>query len=212
MIDPRFAAVSSTAGFRCSTAVDSSPARLAQTRLAVARAKEGDQEAFRFLYTSYANNVYGYVRSILRDDYDAEDVTQHVFTKLMTRIDRYDERGVPFFAWLVRFARNVAIDHLRTNRLTPVATVSGSDERDSGDPHRTATVMQALAALPRDQREVAVLRHLVGLTPREIADRIGRTESSVHGLHHRARRALQTELMRLESAPVTRTRRHSIAA
>ena len=154
MIDPRFAAVSSTAGFRFSTAVDSSPVRLAQTRLAVARAKEGDQEAFRFLYTSYANNVYGYVRSILRDDYDAEDVTQHVFTKLMTRIDRYDERGVPFFAWLVRFARNVAIDHLRTNRLTPVATVSGSDERDSADPHRTATVRQALAALPRDQREV----------------------------------------------------------
>ena len=167
MIDPRFAAVSSTASFRCSTAVDSSPARLAQTRLAVARAKEGDQEAFRFLYTSYANNVYGYVRSIVRDDYDAEDVTQHVFTKLMTRIDRYDERGVPFFAWLLRFARNVAIDHLRTNRLTPVATVSGSDARDSADPHRTATVRQAFAALPRDQREVAVLRHLVGPASRD---------------------------------------------
>ena len=106
---------------------------------------------------------------------------QHVFTKLMTRIDRYDERGVPFFAWLVRFARNVAIDHLRTNRLTPVATVSGSDERDSADPHRTATVRQAFAALPRDQREVAVLRHLVGLTPREIADRMGRTEARFMG-------------------------------
>ena len=119
---------------------------------------------------------------------------------------------MPFFAWLVRFARNVAIDHLRANRLTPVAIVSGSDERDSADPYRTAAVRQALAALPRDQREVAVLRHLVGLTPHEIADRMGRTESSVHGLHHRARRALQTELMRLESAPVTRTRRDSIAA
>jgi RNA polymerase sigma-70 factor, ECF subfamily len=212
VIDSRFAAVSRTAGFRCSTAIDSSPVRLAQTRLAVARAKEGDQEAFRFLYTSYANNVYGYVRSIVRDDYDAEDVTQLVFTKLMTRIDKYDERGVPFFAWLFRLARNVAIDHLRANRLTPVETVSGSDERDSADPHRTATVTQALAALPRDQREVAVLRHLVGLTPHEIADRMGRTESSVHGLHHRARRALQTELMRLESAPVTRTRRDSIPA
>jgi RNA polymerase sigma-70 factor (ECF subfamily) len=43
----------------------------------------------------------------------------------------------------------------------------------------------------------------VGLTPGEIADRLGRTENSVHGLHHRGRRALQHELRQLECAPVT---------
>src|SRR5665809_153262 len=48
---------------------------------AIARAKTGDREAFRFLYLRYVDNVYGYVRSIVRDDYEAEDVTQHVFTK-----------------------------------------------------------------------------------------------------------------------------------
>ena len=51
---------------------------------AVARAKEGDREAVRYLYLRYADNVYGYVREIVRDDYEAEDVTQHVFAKLMT--------------------------------------------------------------------------------------------------------------------------------
>ena len=65
------------------------------TRLAVARAKEGDQEALRFLYVSYSHNIYGYVRSIVRDDHEAEDITQHVFAKLMTRIGRYDDRGDP---------------------------------------------------------------------------------------------------------------------
>ena len=90
-----------------------------KTSLAVARAKEGDREALRFLYVSYSHNIYGYVRSIVRDDHEAEDVTQHVFAKLMTTIGKYDDRGVPFFAWLLRMARNVAIDHLRANRFTP---------------------------------------------------------------------------------------------
>ena len=79
----------------------------------MARAKEGDQEAVRFLYVVYVHNVYGYVRSIVRDDHEAEDVTQHVFAKLITAIVKYDDRGVPFFAWLLRLARNVAIDQLR---------------------------------------------------------------------------------------------------
>src|ERR1700758_759172 len=110
-------------GFTSRAPVDESPEALRQTQLAVARAKEGDSEAVRFLYVRYSHNVYGYVRSILRDDHEAEDVTQHVFAKLMTSVVKYDDRGVPFFAWLLRLARNVAIDHLRANRLTPTEEV-----------------------------------------------------------------------------------------
>ena len=51
---------------------------------------------------------------------------------------------------------------------------------------------------------MVVLRHLVGLSPGEIAERMGRTESSIHGLHHRARRDLRRELIRVECAPTTR--------
>jgi RNA polymerase sigma-70 factor (ECF subfamily) len=158
----------------------------------------------QFLYVRYSNNIYGYVRSIVRDEYEAEDVTQHVFAKLMTTIVRYDERGVPFFAWLLRLARNVAIDHLRANRLTPTEDVIDPAQTSGADLERAGTVRGALATLPDEQRQVVLLRHLVGLTPCEIADRMGRTESSIHGLHHRGRRALQRELSRLESAPLTR--------
>jgi RNA polymerase sigma-70 factor, ECF subfamily len=196
---------SASVGFTSRSAVNSSPEMLRKTKLAVARAKEGDREALRFLYVSYSHNIYGYVRSIVRDDHEAEDVTQHVFAKLMTAIGKYDERGVPFFAWLLRMARNVAIDHLRANRLTPVETLPDlgtSSEADIGHMH---TVREALAALPEEQREVVVLRHVVGLSPGEIADRLGRTESSIHGLHHRGRRALQRELIALETSPATRT-------
>jgi RNA polymerase sigma-70 factor, ECF subfamily len=191
-------------GFHSTAAVDESPARLAQTRLAVARAKEGDRDALQFLYVRYSNNIYGYVRSIVRDDHEAEDVTQHVFAKLMTTLVKYDDRGVPFFAWLLRLARNVAIDHLRANRLTPTENVIDPDVSSVVDLDRVETVRAALATLPDEQRQVVILRHVVGLSPGEIADRMGRTESSIHGLHHRGRRALQRELARLDSAPLTR--------
>jgi RNA polymerase sigma-70 factor (ECF subfamily) len=176
---------------------------LRETKLAVARAKEGDREAFQFLYVCYSNNIYGYVRSIIRDDHEAEDVTQHVFAKLMTSIVKYDERGVPFFAWLIRFARNVAIDHMRANRATPCENVLDPDHADGADLDHSLTVRAVLASLPDEQREVVVLRHVVGLSPGEIAERMHRTESSVHGLHHRGRRALQQELARNGSTPST---------
>jgi RNA polymerase sigma-70 factor, ECF subfamily len=200
-----FTATHATIGFTSRTTLDESPETLENTRRAVARAKEGDQGALRFLYVSYSHNIYGYVRSIVRDDHEAEDITQHVFAKLMTRITRYDDRGVPFFAWLLRLARNVAIDHLRANRLTPTEHVIDPDTSSSEDLDRAETVRHALACLPDEQRQVVILRHVVGLTPGEIANRMGRSEGSIHGLHHRGRRALQRELERLDSAPFTRS-------
>jgi RNA polymerase sigma-70 factor, ECF subfamily len=192
-------------GFTSRTVVNNSPEMVRKTKLAVARAKEGDHEALRFLYVSYSHNIYGYVRSIVRDDHEAEDVTQHVFAKLMTTIGKYDDRGIPFFAWLLRMARNVAIDHLRAHRATPIETLPDTGfNAQQPDIDQVHTVRDALATLPEDQREVVVLRHVVGLTPGEIADRLGRTESSVHGLHHRGRRALQRELRALETSPSAR--------
>ena len=178
--------------------LDESPETVRRTRLAVSRAKEGDRDALHYLCISYAHNIYGYVRSIVRDDHDAEDVTQHVFTKLMTTIAKYDDRGVPFFAWLLLLARNVAIEHLRSNRLTPTEDVRDPDRTKGVDLDRPEAVRRALATLPDGQRQVVVLRHLVGLTPEEIADRLGRSESAVHGLRHRGRLVVQRELERLD--------------
>ena len=212
MISEALSATPGTIGFMTKTALDESPQTQNKTRLAVARAKEGDQEALRFLYVNDSHNIYGYVRSIVRDDHEAEDITQHVFAKLMTRIVRYDDRGVPFFAWLLRLARNVAIDHVRANRLTPTENVLDPDTSSGIDLDCAETVRSALATLPDDQRKVVILRHVIGLTPGEIADSMGRSESSIHGLHHRGRRALQLELERLESTPSTRETRQLAAA
>jgi RNA polymerase sigma-70 factor (ECF subfamily) len=193
-------------GFRCDTSLDDSPEALRDVRLAVARAKEGDREALRFLYIRYSNNVYGYVRSVVRDDHEAEDLTQQVFAKLMSVIVKYDDRGVPFSGWLLRLARNAALDHIRHRRATPVEQISATEDDFDDARERANSLHAALASLPDEQRSVVVLRHLVGLSPAEIAERMGRSESSIHGLHHRGRRALQRELGRMDLAPATAAR------
>ena len=153
---------------------------------------------------SYADNVYGYVRSIVRDDYEAEDVTQHVFAKLMTvlaevraarravlRLDppgRAQRRGRPH-------ARRAARSRARRSASSTSARTTATRSR------RSIALREALATLPEEQREVIVLRHLVGLTPGEIAGRLGKTEPSIHGLHHRGRGALRAALAERECAP-----------
>lgn len=191
---------------------ETTEAEEAATRLvarAVKRAQAGDQEALGFLYARFADNIYGYVRSIVHDHYEAEDITQHVFTKLMRVIGKYEERDVPFFAWMLRVARNVAVDHLRSQRLIPVEEVRSVElDHSEGMPGgRSNDLAEALATLPKDQREVLVLRHFAGLSPTEIAKRTGKTEGSIHGLHHRGRRALQAELTLLGAAPAVASTR-----
>jgi RNA polymerase sigma-70 factor (ECF subfamily) len=192
-----------SSGFRVSKKVD--PSKQEAVTRAVIAAKSGDMDAVRFLYVRYKDNIYGYVLSIVREPSEAEDITQQVFMKLMSAIRKYEPRSVPFTAWIIRVARNVAIDHLRQRRSVSSEEVPelSCDGHVSGREHRW-DLESALKSLPGDQREVVVLRHLVGLTPGEIAERMGKTESSIHGLHHRGRQALQRELVESERAPTVR--------
>ena len=169
---------------------------------AVLRAQAGDNDAIRVLYLRYKDNVYGYVLSFVRDQHEAEDITQQVFLKLMAVLHKYRAREVPFTSWLLRVARNVALDNLRRRRALLCEEVyDASDPSDQSGDDRRRGLEQALESLPEEQRNVVMLRHLVGLTPGEIADQMGRTESSIHGLHHRARQALKTELLALGCGP-----------
>jgi RNA polymerase sigma-70 factor, ECF subfamily len=170
---------------------------------AAVRARDGDADALRFLYLRYADCIYGYVCSIVRDEHEAEDVTQHVFAKLPAALARYEPRAAPFSAWILRVAYNAAIDHMRTRRPVPCEEVRSNDvaDDDSGR-ERFADLRLALDALPAEQRDVLVLRFIVGLSPREVAERLGRSEDAVHGLQHRGRRSLRREMERIESLPV----------
>lgn len=200
----RIEAIGGRSRFRRRRSIERSPESERLVLNAVARAKTRDEDALRFLYLRYADNVYGYVCTIVRDEHEAEDVTQQIFAKLITALPRYESRLGPFSAWILRVAHNAAVDHVRARRAIPCEEVRSPDLLDeSVARERCADLRSALETLTREQRDVIVLRFVLGLSPVEIAERLGRTEDAVRGLQHRGRQTLRQELVRLESGPVS---------
>jgi RNA polymerase sigma-70 factor (ECF subfamily) len=181
-----------------------------RTRRVVGAARAGDREAMGELYVLHAPAVHAQVLRVVRDVDDADDVTQQVFAKLLTGLDRYRPGEAPFIAWVLRVARNTAIDHVRHARAVSVdrfGDVGAPDDR--GAEELRSSLRAALALLPQGQRDVLLLTHLVGLSPQEIATVLGCTVRAVHGLHYRGRVAARVTLTELGSAPAVSHMRYS---
>ena len=133
---------------------------------------------------------------------------QRVFLKMVEQLPKYEPRGVPFAAWLFRVARNVWIDEGRSHRATVPLETMESEPAGIGDPETLTEasldgelLRTAVASLPDDQREVIACRFFAGLTPRETAELMGRSEGSVRVLQHRALAGLRRRLPSLDAAP-----------
>jgi len=182
------------------------PASDRELTAAVDRARGGDTNALGLLYAHYRRPVRGCVAGILRNAEDADDVTQQVFARLGEALTRYEPRSAPFSAWLLRVARNAALDRVRVRATLPLEDVHPAPARDdAAGLERRACLRQALASLPHEQRQVVLMRHLVGLSTPEIAAALGRSEGAVHALHHRGRAGLRRRLHELGVAPAIHT-------
>jgi RNA polymerase sigma-70 factor (ECF subfamily) len=183
------------------------------TRRAIAKARQGDRAATEYFYLRFVGEVQRYVESIVREPHDAEDITQNVFIKIFGCLERYDERIAPFSAWLLRIARNAALDHLRHTRAFPSDELARRRAAAARrDPDVSAALRDAFETLPDQQRLVLFLRHVLGLSPGEIADVLGTTPASVNGLQHRGRAALKAVLRRAEMTPAIAPSAHRSAA
>src|SRR3954449_4258355 len=142
---------------------------------ATERARDGDDDALRLIYLLYADNVFGFVVAIVHDDHDAEDITSEVFARLPRALTHYKVSATPFAAWLLRVARNAALDHLRAQRSVPLAEIHATGETaELQARERLEGLRSAFEALPTDQRQVMLLRLIAGLTPAEVSHQIGR--------------------------------------
>ena len=200
----RLEATAARSGYRRRRHLDLPLHAEAMVVAAAESARDGEEDALRLLYLLYADNVFGFVLAIVRDEHDAEDITSEVFTRLPRALTHYQASATPFAAWLLRVARNAALDHLRAQRSVPLAEVHATGETaELQARERLAALKAALEALPEDQRQVMLLRLVAGLTPGEVAERMGRSLDSVHALQHRARRRLRQELTRSGFAPTS---------
>lgn len=184
----------------------------------------GEQDAFRAIYQRHFDGVYGYLLTALRDRYEAEDGAQEVFIRVLRALPRYEFRGTPFEAWLFRIVRNHTLNvKQRSAPVSPADPASIDLWRDHRDlrlassratPDTDRDLLVFVERLPPSQRQVLVLRYMVGLDWTDIAAVLGRTSGAVRQLEQRAFSFLRTRLEATEGRSASRTqplamRRHA---
>jgi RNA polymerase sigma-70 factor (ECF subfamily) len=188
----------------------------------VARIQGGDKDAFALLYVRYFDRVYGYLRLMLRDTHEAEDVTQRVFIRVLEALPAYQHRQQPFRGWLFVIARNLGLNYLQKHKhvdLVDPNDISTRQEALGGQESdlpalswlSDTELLLFIERLPLAQRQVLVLRYMVDLSHAEVAATLDRTVEDVRGLQHRALRFLRERLTAIGRAPAAdRSRRTRI--
>ncbi len=163
-------------------------------RLLVDAAKAGDQAALSELYQTYFPRLYRYILARTGNSYDAEDLTEEVFMRVLQAIKRFEHRKAPFSAWLFRIAHNAVISQRRketargrSSQLNDGMQVDTAGPEELAEKHvALIEVMQAAKTLPDAQRQVISLRFAAGLTVAETARAMGKGEGNVKVIQHKA--------------------------
>jgi RNA polymerase sigma-70 factor, ECF subfamily len=175
-----------------------------RTDAAARRAAAGDRQALAYLYARHGRDVKAYANWIVHDEYEAEDITHHVFLKLMTVLPKYDPARARFEAWMLRVTRNTAIDHLRHNRAVVGLPAGARSGAEAPDPGRAESLRSVLAALNDSQREVLLMHQILGMSCSEVAEHLGKSSGAVYTLYHRARLAAKRGLADLDTTPTAK--------
>ncbi len=169
----------------------------------IERAKE-DKEAFGQLYEIYVDRIYNYVYYRTGNAADAEDLTAKIFVRAMKHIPRYQDKGVPFSAWLYRIAHNLVANWHRDNSRRQMIALDDITHWHVGDEspefatqlmEDKALLLSAIRRLPSDRQELLILKFVERLSNAEIGDIMGRSEGAIKSLYHRTLLSLREDLL-----------------
>lgn len=174
---------------------------------ALVRAAQETPTAFAALYERHYPAVYAFVARRTSDDMQAEDVTAQTFAHALAALKQYQDRGIPFAAWLLRIAAHEVTDQgrrqTRRRRLAvaPGAAATTGHDGAAVDPldwtaewERAAWLRAHLTALSSDQRRVVWLRFWEDRTVDDVAARMDRSPGATKQLLYRALRILRMRL------------------
>lgn len=170
-------------------------------------AAKRDPARFAELYADNFGRVYGFVARRVRDRAAAEDLTADVFHHALASLPRFEWRGVPFGAWLIRIAANAIADRskrvLREQEILTASQAEMTQHDDSAAALQTgleeveyrARLFRLVDALPVDQRRVITMRFAEEKSIRDIAHELGRSEGAVKQLQFRGLKNLRAGLV-----------------
>lgn len=173
----------------------------------VRRAQRGDDSAFSDLVRTYQPPVFNFVLRLVRDRSLAEDLTQEIFLRVFQALPEFSFR-CKFTTWLFQVAKNRALDELRERDRRPRPLVAlddapsfGTDDAPLERGETVTEIWQAIERLPVELRMTLLLRDVVGLTYREIADTLEITLPTVKWRIFKAREAVAHALAEADGAP-----------
>ncbi len=184
------------------TMTDDSARSSATLDTAIERAKAGDPDSFRKLWTATNPVVLRYLRVLSRSN-DVEDIAAATWVEVVRSLRRFEGGEAQFRAWVLTIARNRRIDLLRYNArrpiagdiedIDPVVEEPGPEDLIAG---RDAThrAVELIATLPHDQGEAVALRIIADLDVSRVADLMGKSEGAVRVLCHRGLKNLRDKI------------------
>ncbi len=174
---------------------------------AVERAAKGDTEAFSMLYERYVTRIYNYIYYRTGNPHEAEDLTSRVFHRALHHISHYDNRGIPFSAWLYRIAHNLVANWHRDNsrrKEVPLEDYTQHSQRTLApeasvvDNQEIETLLKAIRRLPPDRQQLLILKFVEGMSNGEVATIMMRSEGAIKSLYHRTLESLRDELSKID--------------
>jgi RNA polymerase sigma-70 factor (ECF subfamily) len=173
---------------------------------AVQLARTGDPDAFSYLYSQNVTRIYNYIFYRVGSEDDAEDITSRVFYRAFGHIKNYQEKGIPFSAWLYRIAHNLIANWHRDRQRRKEVSLDDQPEI----PHRQdmpetmveknqemELLLKGIRRIAPDRQQLILLKYLEDLSNAEIAQIMGRTEGAIKSLYHRALIALKDEMVKI---------------
>ena len=166
-------------------------------------AKE-DAEAFGELYERYVDKIYSYIYYRVGDQAEAEDLTARTFFRALRKIGSYEERGLPFSAWLYRIAHNLVANwHRSQSRRKSVQLDELITAASNSNPsvfierqETQAILLDAIRNLAEDRQQLLILKFVERLPNAQIGQIMGRSESSIKSLYHRTLKTLRADLQK----------------
>jgi len=174
---------------------------------ALARAANGDSEAFGIIYDRYVGRIYNYIYYRTGNQHEAEDLTSRVFTRAMKHIPNYEDRGLPFSAWLYRIAHNLVANWHRDNSRRQIVELDDSIRMPGGQEQPESAVVRSeqeaflltmVKKLPEDRQQLLILKFVDHLSNAEIGEVMGKTEGAIKSLYHRTLMYLRDEVKTLD--------------